>query len=145
MLKENWDTASNLTITYEKVINFDDLLSMHKVSDVSVLISSSIKVASSCLTIWASRDENIRYFGALNKNLKTIDVALYNRKTPLFFNFIFVKFNKEAFIPSKPVFNSHLLMLEGLSEVVLVRKIEAISEDFIKLSDFFKNLFFLRL
>ena len=34
-------------------------------------------------------------------------------------------------------------MLKRLGEVVLVGKIEAISEDFIELPDFLKNLFFL--
>lgn len=34
-------------------------------------------------------------------------------------------------------------MLKRLGKVVLVRKIEAVPEDFIELPDFFENLFFL--
>ena len=143
MLKENWYTSSYLTVTDKEIINFYNLLSMNKICHITLLIDSSIKVSRTSLTIRSSWDQNIAYLSALNKNFKTIDIALYCRKAPLFLNFIFFKFDKESFIPGKSVFYTHLLMLKRLSKIVLVRKIEAIPEDFIKLSDFLENLFFL--
>lgn len=143
MLKENWHTSSYLTVTYEEIINFNNLLSMNKICHITFLIDSSIKVSCTSFTIGTPWDQDIRYFSALNKNLETVDIALYYRKAPLFLNFKFFKFDKESFIPSKSVFYTHLLMLKRLGEVVLVGKIEAISEDFIELPDFLKNLFFL--
>lgn len=143
LFKEDWDTSSDLTVTYKEIINFNDLLSMNKISDIPIFINSSIKVSGTSFTIRTPWDKNIGNFSALNKYFETIDVALNNWKTPLFLNFIFVKFNKKTFIPSKSIFRTHLLMLEWLSEVILVGEIEAISEDFVELSDFFEDLFFL--
>lgn len=144
MFKEDWYTTSYLTVTYEKIINFNDLLSMDEISYITILINSSIEIPGTGFAIRTSWYEDIWYFSTLHEDFETVYVTLYNRKTPLFLDFMFVKFEKEAFIPSESVFNAHLLMLERLSKIVLVGEIEAISQDFIKLSDFLKYLFFLR-
>ena len=143
MLEENGHTSSYLAVTNEEIINFDDLLSMNEIRHITLLIDSSIKVSCTGFLIGTSWDQDIRYFSALNKNLETVDIPLDCGKTPLFLNFILFKFNKKSFIPGKSVFYTHLLMLKRLGKVVLVRKIEAVPEDFIELPDFLKDLFFL--
>lgn len=144
LLKEYWNAPSDLTVTDKKIINFDNLLCMYEICNISFFINASIKVSCTCFPIRSSWYENIGYFCAFNKDLKAINIALYYRKTPLFLNFIFIQLSEKTFVPSKSVFYSHLLVLEWLSEIVFVRKIEAMPKDFINLSDFFKNLFFLR-
>lgn len=141
LFEENWHASSDLAVTNEKIINLNDLLCMDKICHVSFLINASIKIPGSSFLIRAPWNEYVRNFSALNKNLKTVDVALNDWKAPLFLDFILFEFFKKSEIPRKPVFNSHLLMLEGLGEIVLVRKVEAVPENFVKLSYFFKNLF----
>jgi hypothetical protein len=66
-------------------------------------------------------------------------------KAPFFLYFILFKFFEKSEIPREPVFNAHLLVLKRLGEIVLVRKVEAVPENFVKLPYFFKNLFSFRL
>ena len=88
LLEENRHASSYLAVTNEKIINLNDLLCMDKICHVSFLINASIKIPGSSFLIWAPWNENVRNFSALNKNLKTIDVALNDWKAPLFLDFI---------------------------------------------------------
>ena len=100
---------------------------MDKVGYIPILIYSSIEVPGAGFLIWASWDQNVRNFGAFNKDLETIDITLNDREAPLFFDFIFVELFEESQIPREPVFIAHFLVLERLGQIVFVRKVKAVS------------------
>ena len=56
LLKENWNTASDLAVADEKIINFNDLLSVYKISHIPIFINAPVKVARTGLSVRPPRD-----------------------------------------------------------------------------------------
>lgn len=144
LLKKYRDAPSDLSVADEKIIYFDDLFGMNKVSNVAFFINTTIKISCTCFSVRSSWNQNIGDFSALDKDLETINIPLNDRQAPFSLNLVLLEFFHESHVPRKPILYAHGLVLERLCKVILVWKIKSVSQNFINLSYFLENLFSLR-
>ena len=140
MLEEQWHIPSNLHITNDVIPYINDLLSFNKISNISIFIHSSIKVPGASLDCRPSGNQDIVEFTPLNEGGEAGDIALDEDSDPLEL-FFGLEFMDHAHIPCKVVNLVQLLKLIRPHEVIVVREIEALLQQRIKLTNSFEDLF----
>ena len=126
LLEENRKITSDLQITENIFVNFNDLLCFTEIGNSSLVINSSVKIPRTSFLCWSSWYKKIFDLGSLVKDLETTDKSLDDWSFPIRWYLKLIYLFKKISVPNKMIrLFMMLLMRQRESKLILVREVKS--------------------